>query len=170
MLSMNLNEALHILARDIYDEVIKRLHSRIGINPRTGSNTLIGSDLEKSIDVKVKDEETLEFQIADHWEYVVLGWRRTGRFPNTSHLFIKNVNDWVRRKNVRLGNMTQSQIVWYLYRRMVLEGRQIAPRPFINYDPNGDIYKILPFLQDMLDKWAEDVFNDIIKELENKLK
>ena len=162
---MNLNEALHILARDVYDEVIKRLHSRVGINPRTGTNTLIGSELEKSIDVKVKDEETLEFQIADHWEYVVLGRRRTG-----SHLFIKNVNDWVRRKNVRLGNMTQSEIVWYLYKRMVLEGREIKPRPFINYDPSGDVFKILPFLKEMLDKWADEIFNDIIKELDKKLK
>lgn len=163
---MEIREALQELADMVKEEIIARLHSPIGINRRTGQNTLIGSNLEKSIDVTVHGDNAIVFEIADYYTYVVAGWRRTGNYPNTAHLFIRNVTDWVRRKNIRLGNMTQNQIVWYLYRRMLIEGRQIAPRPFINYDENGDPSVILPFLDDFFDKWSDKVFELIISDLE----
>lgn len=163
---MELKEALQELADMVKEEIIARLHSPIGINRRTGQNTLIGSNLEKSIDVTVHGDNAIAFEIADYYTYVVTGWRRTGNYPNTAHLFIRNVTDWVRRKNIRLGNMTQNQIVWYLYKRMLIEGRQIAPRPFINYDENEDPSVILPFLDDFFDKWADKVFELIISDLE----
>lgn len=163
---MELRDALQELARMVKNEIILRLHSSIGVNPRTGTNTLIGSDLERSIDVSVVSDDTIEFEIASHYEYVVLGWKRTGRFPNTAHLFIRNILDWIRRKNIRLGSLSQNQIAYLLYKRMVIEGRQIAPRPFINYDPNGDVSKILPFLDEFFDKWADWVFEMIMKDIE----
>ena len=163
---MELKDALLELAEQIKDEIISRLHSPIGINRRTGQNTLIGSNLEKSIDVTVHGDNAIVFEIADYYTYVVTGWRRTGNYPNTAHLFIRNVTDWVRRKNIRLGNMTQNQIVWYLYKRMLIEGRQIAPRPFINYDPEDDPSVVLPFLDDFFDNWADKVFELIISDLE----
>ena len=108
---MDLRQALQQLANEVKEEIIRRLHSNIGINPRTGTNTLVGSNLEKSIDVTAKNDDTIVFQIADYYEYIVSGWRRTGRFPNTAHLFIRNITEWVRRKGVRLGNMSQNQII-----------------------------------------------------------
>lgn len=163
---MDLQQALQQLANEVKEEIIRRLHSNIGINPRTGTNTLVGSNLEKSIDVTAKNDDAIVFQIADYYQYIVTGWRRTGRFPNTAHLFIRNITEWVRRKGVRLGNMSQNQIVWYLYKRMILEGRQIAPRPFINYDPEGDVSKILPFLDDFFERWADNIFNKITEDLD----
>lgn len=165
---MDIQSALRELADEIKDEIIRRMHSPIGINPRTGQNTLAGSNLEKSIDVRPQGEDTIVFEIADYYEYVVSGWRRTGNFPNTAHLFIGNVTDWVRRKNIRLGNMTQNQIVWYLYRRMLIEGREIKARPFINsgYDNNEDPSKILDFLDDFFDKWADRVFDLITEDID----
>lgn len=163
---MELKSALQELADMVKEEIIARLHSPIGINRRTGQNTLIGSNLEKSIDVTVHGDNAIVFEIADYYTYIVTGWRRTGNFPNTAHLFIQNITNWVRRKNIRLGNMTQNQIVWYLYKRMLIEGRQIAPRPFINYDENGDPSVILPFLDDFFDKWSVKVFELIIADVE----
>ena len=167
---MELQQALQELAKQVKEEIIKRLHSRVGINPRTGSNTLIGSNLERSIEVKAEDENSIVFQIADYYEYIVSGWRRTGNFPGTAHLFIRNVTNWVRKNNIRLGNMTENQIVWYLYKRMLIEGREIKPRPFIEsgYDNNEDPSKILPFLDDFFDKWADKVFNKITEELDKQ--
>ena len=162
---MDLQKALQELADDIKDEIIKRLHSPIGINRRTGENTLIGSELEKSIDVKQINDNTLAFEIASYFEFIIHGWKRTGRFPGTASQFLKNIDDWVRRKHVRLGNMTQSEIVWYLFKRMIIEGREIAPRPFINYDEDGDVSKILPFLDEFFNKWADRVFEEITSEL-----
>ena len=163
---MEIDKALKELARMVKNEIILRLHSSVGINPRTGTNTLIGSDLEKSIDVTVINETTLEFQIADYYEYVVRGWKRTGRYPGTANLFIKNILDWIRKKNIRIGNLSQNQIAFILYRKMLIEGRQITPRPFINYDENEDVSKILPFLDDFFDKWSDWVFDAIMSEID----
>lgn len=166
---MDLYKALQELADEIKDEILKRLRSPIGNNPRTGTNTLVGSELERSIDVRPIGETTIVFEIADYYEYVVSGWRRTGNFPHTSHLFIRNVTDWVRRKNVTIGNLTENQIAWMLYRRMVLEYREIQPRPFIEsgYNNDEDPSKILNFLDEFFNKWADRVFELITKDLDN---
>lgn len=163
---MDLKKELEILARQIENEIILRLHSPVGINPRTGTNTLIGSELERSISVDAVDENMIVFQIADYYEYIVRGWKKTGRFPGTAHLFVRNITDWVRRKHIRLGNMTENQIVWYLYKRMLIDGREIAPRPFIEYDENDDISKILPFLDEFFEKWADLVFEKIMYDID----
>ena len=133
-----------------------------------GRNTLIGSELEASVNVTAVSESTIVFEIADYYEYVVSGWRKTGNFPNTAHLFIRNITDWVRRKGVRLGNMTESQIVWYLYKRMLIEGRNIKPRPFIEsgYNNDEDPSKILNFLDDFFDTWADKVFELITQDID----
>ena len=163
---MDVKKALDELAKEIKNEIILRLHSSVGINQKTGTNTLIGSDLERSIDVKAIDDTTLVFQIADYYQYVVTGWKRTGRYPGTARLFIRNITDWVRRKHIQFGNLSQNQIVWILYRRMLIEGQEIAPRPFIEYDPEEDVSKILPFLDEFFEKWADSVFNIITSEID----
>ena len=162
---MEVREALQELADMVKEEILARLHGPIGINRRTGQNTLVGSNLEKSIEVTVHGENAIVFEIADYYQYIVTGWRRTGNYPNTAHLFIRNVTDWVRRKGVRLGSMTENQIVWYLYKRMLIEGGEISARPFINYDENGDPSVILPFLDDFFDRWADKVFELIMNDI-----
>ena len=165
---MDIRKALQELADEVKKEILRRLHSPIGVNPRVGRNTLIGSELEASIDVTATSDTTIVFEIADYYEYVVSGWRKTGNFPNTAHLFIRNVTDWVRRKGVRLGNMTETQIVWYLYRRMLIEGRNIKARPFIEsgYNNDEDPSKILNFLDEFFDKWADTVFELITQDID----
>ena len=165
---MELRRALQELADDVKNEIIRRLHSRIGINPRTRTNTLIGSNLEKSIDVSAVSDTAIIFEIADYYEYVVGGWRKTGNFPNTARLFIRNITEWVRSKNIRIGDMTQNEIVWYLYKRMLIEGREIAPRPFIEsgYKNGEDPSKVLPFLDDFFDKWCDRVVDLIMNDVD----
>lgn len=165
---MELIKALQELANDIKEEIIRRMHSSIGVNPRTGENTLEGSRLEKSIEVYPEFEDTIIFEIADYYEYVVSGWRRTHRLEGTVDQFIRNITDWVRRKHVRMGNLTETQIVWYLYKRMLIEEREIKPRPFIEsgFYNNEDPSKILPFLDDFFDKWANKVFEEIISDID----
>lgn len=166
----NLRTALDELAMDIYKEIIRRLRSGLGVNPRTGTNTLIGSDLEESILVYPNDSSNgLVFQIAQHWEYIVLGWRHTGNFPGTKREFLRNLLEWVKRKNIQFTSkkgkkLTQNQTVWLVYRS--INERLIAPRPFINYDPDGDPAVILPFLEDYFNRWADELFEKIIKEID----
>ncbi len=154
------------LAEDIKAEVLRRMSSSIGINPRTGTNTLVGSDLYNSVNTTVDGDNTIVFSILQHWEYVALGWKHTGRFPGTKHLFLQNLSDWIDRKNVHLGNMTHTQMVYVIYRKINMEG--IKARPFLTYDPHEDPSVIMPFLNDFFDSFADKVFDEITKEIDKK--
>lgn len=160
---MDIRLALKELADAIKEEILRRMASDVGINPRTGTNTLVNSGLYKSVDVYPRSDKTIIFQIADYYEFVVRGWAHTGRYSGTKQLFLYNLLQWVRRKHIRMGDLTENQIVWVVYRK--INERLIAPRPFINYDPQEDVSKILPFLDDYFDKWADEIFEKITEEI-----
>ena len=138
--------------------------SRYGINPKTGTNTLQGSELEKSIQVNPV-EDGIVLQIADYWEFVSRGWKRTGRFPGTMAKFIRNVDDWVKRKGIRFGNMPQSSIVYLITRNIIQNG--LASRPFMVYDDSEDLTKMIPELNEYMDKWFDTLFDSIMKDIDN---
>lgn len=150
---------------ELANEVKKILKQRIdlyGINPKTGTNTLKGSELEKSINVTTLDNG-IALQIYDYWEYVSLGWRRTHRFPNTMSQFVENINSWIVRKGIRLGNLTQSQMVYLIIKNIMEKG--LRERPFMVWNEEGDLTKMLPELEGYIDKWFDDLFNKIIENL-----
>jgi hypothetical protein len=74
------------------------------------------------------------------------------------------LEEWMRKKNVHSSNMTDNSLAWAIVKN-IFEGG-IMPRPFINYDPNDDPAKVLPFLDKMVDAWMDDVFNKIIQEID----
>lgn len=158
---MSVEEALRELATAVKRIVNYRI-KKYGINPKTGSNTLEGSNLQQSLEV-YPIENGIELQIAQYWEYVALGWHRTGRFPGTMSQFVKNIDDWVRRKGIRLGNMTQAQMVYIIIRNIMKLG--LRERPFMIYDQEGDLSKMIPELDDYMDKWFDTLFEAIIKDL-----
>lgn len=166
---MDIRAALQELADDIKNEILRRLRSDIGVNPRTGTNTLQGSQLEKSIDVYPRSEKTLVFQIADYYEYVVKGWKRTHRGKGTFQEYLINIKQWIQRKHIHWGNMTENQMMWALAKRMFDERKPytIKARPFIEYDVMGDVSKILPFLDEFFNNWADRIFNELMIETDN---
>ena len=161
---MTVEEALKELAEEVKKELEQRIH-QYGVNPRTGTNTLEGSDLEKSINVAPTDNGIV-LQIADYWEFVSRGWERTGRYPNTFHKFVENLNSWVRKKNIHFGKLSQNQIVWIVLKKIWTHG--IKPRQFMVYNDEGDLTKMLPALEDYIDKWFDELFEAIINELEER--
>lgn len=155
---------IHTALQELADEVKKIVEDRIrrfGVNPRTGTNTLQGSDLERSLQV-FPTEDGIALQIANYWEYVSRGWERTGRYPNTFHKFVENINAWVRKKNIRMGNLTQNQIVWVVIHKIWNHG--IVSRPFMVYDDEGDLEKMIPELKAYIDKWFDTLFDAIMTE------
>ena len=168
MLENEIQEAFRDLAEEIKAEVRRRMESEVGINQRVGRNTLVNSDLYKSVDTTVEDN-TITFLIADHFEYVVKGWKRTGHGDGTFQDYLIAIKDWIRRKNIKWGDYTENQMMWILAKRMfsVKHPYTIQPRPFINWDKDGDPSKILPFLDKMIDNWFDKVFDLITKDLDN---
>lgn len=154
--------AIQQLAQMVKEEVLRRIH-QYGYNRRAGKNTLEGSELEKSIEVKVTDDKFV-FQLADYFEYVVRGWKRTGNYPGTMRMFVENLTDWVRRKGIRFGNKTENQVVWAILKSIWMRG--IEPRPFLAWDDSEDPALIIPFLDDYFDKWSDLVWNQITEELD----
>lgn len=161
---MDIHAALQELADMIKGEILHRMESPIGINPRTGTNTLVDSDLYESVDVSVIGDDTLVFSILQHWEFVSLGWRSTGRFPNTMDMFVRNIVDWIRRKGIHAQGKTENSLAWAIVKSIIRRG--IKARPFINYDPEERPDVILPFLDKFFDEWADNVFEDICKDLD----
>ena len=160
---MKAKEALDELAKMVKEEIMLRI-KKYGVNRRVGENTLEGSELQKSIVVVAKTDEQIVFQIADHFQYVVLGWKRTGRYPNTMAQFVRNLTNWVQRKGIRFEGKTENQVVWAILKSIWTRG--IEARPFLNYDENGDPSIIIPFLDDYFDNWSDKIFNKITEELD----
>lgn len=160
---MDARKALQELAAMIKGEIMNRVWEE-GVNPKTGTNTLISSDLIKNMKVEAVSENEIVFQIADYYEYVVLGWKRTHRFEGTFTQFINAILSWMQKKNVHSPNIKDNNLAWAIAMN-IMEGG-LMPRPFINYDKDGDPSKVLPFLDKMVDEWLDIVFGKITEELD----
>lgn len=160
------HKALIELAEDVEMIVLKRI-AQYGVNTKTGANTLQGSELEKSLKV-IPEEDGLTLQIASYWEFVSRGWKRTHNYEGTMSQFVRNVNDWVRRKGISLGNLTQSEMVWVIIKNIMENG--LKARPFLVYDEEGDLEKMIPELKAYMDKWFDDLFQAITTDLDNYFK
>lgn len=159
---MDLSTAFKELA-DKVKEIVELRIRRYGVNPRTGTNTLQGSDLEKSIEIS-PTEDGIVLQIADYWEFVSRGWERTGNYPNTFSKFVENLTKWVRKKNIHFGTLSQNQIVWIILRKIWTHG--IKARPFMVYSDEGDLEEMIPELKSYMDKWFDELFELIISDLD----
>ena len=158
---MDVHSALLELAEAVKRIVNYRIKT-YGINVKTGTNTLEDSNLQKSLNVYPTDDG-IALQIADYWQFISRGWKRTGNYPNTFSKFVQNVNDWVRRKGIRWGNLTQNQITYIVIRNIWTRG--LRARPIMIWDKDGDLSKMIPELNIYMDKWFDDLFEAITEDL-----
>lgn len=178
---MDIQKALQELANKIKEEIARRI-SAYGTNSR-GENTLKGSNLEASIDVKVMGDDELVFQIADYYQAVVLGWHGfTGRYPHTWSKAIDNISKWAIKhglvgegKNANVGEgKNANQVAYAIFK--AIQKRGIQGRPFLGVDTQagerigepavGDPSIVLPFLDKFFDEWFDSLFESITNELD----
>lgn len=160
-------KAFEELAKQIKELVHLRLE-QYGTNKR-GKNTLIGSNLEKSIDAKVIGDEKIEFQIADYFGFIVTGRKPGwGKFVD-GRTFVPAIDRWVTRKGIRFDGMNHTQTVNACVRSIVENG--IPARPFLgNPFKSDDPSDILPFLDDLMDEWFDNLFKALINEIDKHFK
>lgn len=165
MLSNDVHKAILELCEKVEQILSKRI-DQYGAN-RNGENTLKGSNLEKSIKV-IPQEDGLALQIADYWQYVALGWRKTGR-SNERGLYHALVL-WALRKHIKFGDYTQNEsaviVAEKVWTAMILGKREIPARPFMVYDEDGHLDNMIPELKEYMEKWIDELFNTIIKDLD----
>lgn len=156
---------LQELADRIKNKILSDMSGDIGINKKVNKNTLINSDLMKSVSVEAIDENTIIFSIADYYEKVVQGRKEGIKLTSNE---IESLKLWIRKKQIRFEGCDENTTLWLIIRSIYNYG--IAPRPFIRSgEKNGeDPSKILRYLDDYFNTWSDDVFNLIITKL-NKL-
>lgn len=160
---MDVKTALKELADEIKIILEKRI-TQYGVNPKTGTNTLHGSELEKSLEVFPTDNG-IALQVASYWEFLASGWKRTGNYPGTMGQFIKNISDWITRKGIDIPHgMTHNQFVWAIITNIMNNG--LKERPFMVYDEDGDLTKMIPELNGIIDKWFDKLFDYIMSDIE----
>lgn len=155
-----LREVLEELGNEVIKHFREVMDSDMGINPKTGTNTLNGSNLYKQMDMKVyPDMEMVEVLINSYAEYVDMGRMshaevKTGKFTpmkNSGFPPLNVLRDWAQRKGIPTDNRT----LYLIGRSIAING--IRPRPVFSYAWRD--------LDDLLVDYLDNLFEVIITEL-----
>lgn len=157
-----LEQALEELGNEVIKHFREVMDSDMGINPKTGTNTLKDSNLYKQMDMKVyPDREMVEVLINSYAEYVDMGRMshaevKTGNFKpmkNSGFPPLDVLRDWAQRKGIPTDNRT----LYLIGRSIAING--IRPRPVFSYAWR-DLEDMLP---EYLDKLFEAIINDLVE-------
>lgn len=142
----NLQKAFEELTKEILQIMEDVMSSDVGINKKTGTNTLIGSDLIKSIEGKYTIP-TIYVMVNDYIDYI-----ESGRKPFARKVPIKELRKWASKKGIGSDNKTLYAIQQSIYKN------GIYPRKVIS-----TFYKMLE--QEWSNNLAEKLFDNIYQNL-----
>ena len=157
-----LREVLEELGNEVIKHFRDVMASDMGINQKTGTNTLKDSNLYKQMDMKVyPDMAMVEVLINSYAEYVDMGRMshaevNTGNFTpmkNSGFPPLNVLRDWAQRKGIPTDNRT----LYLIGRSIAING--IRPRPVFSYAWR-DLEDMLP---EYLDKLFEAIINDLVE-------
>ena len=155
-----LKTALEELGNEVIKHFREVMGSDMGINQKTGTNTLKDSNLYKQMDMKVyPDRAMVEVLINSYAEYVDMGRMshaevKTGKFTpmkNSGFPPLNVLRDWAQRKGIPTDNRT----LYLIGRSIAING--IRPRPVFSYAWRD--------LEDILPEYLDNLFDAIISEL-----
>ena len=121
---MEIGKIVMEFSKDLMTLVRMVMESNVGINRKTGSNTLVGSDIYKSLSVKATNDGDLVFDIIlnDYITYIESGRRKGAKFPPVAPIVA-----WARKKGIPTDNST----IFLIRRAISRDG--IKPRPVLQY-------------------------------------
>lgn len=144
-------EVFRYIADDIINVMRAVMASNIGINKKVGKNTLVDSDIYRTLNSAVQEagDNIIVSLFINHYAIYI----ESGRRPGTTPPPFNAIADWCRRKGIRDDNRT----VWAIIQAIVRDG--ISPRPIISV-----------FFEHIDRKFNEEyydlIFNEIIKRLD----
>lgn len=147
---MNVSSIVMEFSKDIMTLVRMVMESNVGINSKTGSNTLINSQIYKTLSVRATNDGDLIFDIIlnDYLVYIENGRRKGAKLPP-----VEPIVRWARSKGIPTDNSTI-----YLIRRAISRDG-IKARPFMAH-----------VLEEIDREWdnnvADELFNKIMEEID----
>lgn len=147
---MEIGKIVMEFSKDIMDLVRMVMESNVGINEKVGRNTLVGSDIYKSLSVAATNDGDLVFDIIlnDYLVYIENGRRKGAKMPP-----VEPIVRWARKHGIPTDNST----IFLIRRAISRDG--IKPRPFMVY-----------VMEDIDREWdenlADELFNKIMQEIE----
>lgn len=147
---MDVSKIVMEFSRDIMALVRAVMESSVGINQKVGVNTLVNSDIYKTLIVKATNNGDLIFDIIlnDYLEFIEKGRRKGAKMPP-----VEPIVRWAKSKGIPTDNST----IFLIRRAISRDG--IRPRPFMatvleEVDRNWN------------KQWADEIFNVIMEEID----
>ena len=143
--------AVHALSEIILKSLKDILASDIGVNKKSGKNSLKNSDFAKSLEVLTGvKEDSLEFYVVGNFYYYFI---ENGRKPNRKMPPYDPILRWAKKNGIPTDNSTL-----YAIRKSIGENG-FKGRHFIE--------PALSMIEKELDDWSNKVFESIIAMLDN---
>ena len=143
---MEISKLVMEFSKDIMDLVRVVMESNLLDNRKVGRNTIIGSDIYKTLQVKPTNDGDLIFDIIlnDYLTFIESGRRKGAKFPP-----VEPIVRWARSRGIPTDNSTI-----YLIRRAISRDG-IAPRPFMA--------TVMEQIDLNMENWYDKLFEEIIK-------
>lgn len=132
---------------DIIRVVREVLSSNLMINDKTGSNTIIDSNIYRNVRVDGNDDFIFNLYLNDYLEYIESGRRPNSKFPP-----VEPIVRWARSRGIPTDNST----IFLIRRAIARDG--IKPRPFVSqiFDDIDDIWE---------NGWSDELYDRITEQL-----
>ena len=146
---MEISKIVMEFSKDLMTLVRMVMESNVGINKKVGVNTLVGSDIYKTLQVHATNDGDLVYDIIlnDYLTYIESGRRKGAKFPP-----VEPIVRWARSKGIPTDNST----IFLIRRAISRDG--IAPRPIMEH-----VFEEVDREWD--DSLSEKLFNIITEEI-----
>lgn len=144
------NKIVKELAKSFMEAFRTILSTNVGMNPKSGTNTLKDSNLSRNAKTATLENETdiiAELLVNDYIQYIESGRRKGAKFPPVAPIV-----KWCRKNGIPTDNST----VFLIRRAISRDG--IAARPIMTH-----VYTIMD--NEMEQQYYDKIFDSIIVEL-----
>lgn len=147
---MEIGKIVMEFSKDLMTLVRMVMESNVGINDKVGRNTLVDSNIYKTLSVKATNDGDLIFDIIlnDYLTFIESGRRKGAKFPP-----VEPIVKWARSRGISTDNST----IFLIRRAISRDG--IKPRPFM-------VHVMEEIDREWDDSLADELFNKIISEID----
>lgn len=149
-MNKEINKVVKELAKSFMEAFRTILSTNVGMNPKSGTNTLKDSNLSRNVKTATLENETdiiAELLVNDYIQYIESGRRKGAKFPPVAPIV-----KWCRKNGIPTDNST----VFLIRRAISRDG--IAARPIMTH-----VYTIMD--NEMEQQYYDKIFDSIIVEL-----